>query len=54
MLTLFEIIRDIGINVAIEKVKGHSGNTFNEDADNNARLMSVYAMKEGIADEGQG
>ena len=53
LLTLFDIIREIGINVTIEKVKGHSGNTFNEDADNNAKGMSSYAMKEGIADEGQ-
>jgi len=53
LLTLFEIIREIGIKVTIEKVKGHSGNTFNEDADNNAKGMSAYAMKEGIADEGQ-
>ena len=41
------------VKIEIEKVKGHSGNTFNEDADYNARSMSEYAKGEGIAYEGE-
>ena len=41
------IIDNIGIPLSFKKVKGHSGNTFNEQADEEARRQCELAKEEG-------
>ena len=43
------IIDNIGIPLSFKKVKGHSGNTFNEQADEEARRQCELAKEEGGA-----
>lgn len=43
--TLYEAVKEANIDVVFKKVKGHSGNTFNEMADEVARGRQFWQEK---------
>ena len=43
--TLYEAVKEANIDMVFKKVKGHSGNTFNEMADEVARGQAILARK---------